>query len=410
VAFNWASVTRKDLALGIDTFAAPGAAAPGSARRLRNVDTSAAGSLTTRAGYEGYYGWIPFRVAQAEHDGTLIRLQFATSQQIDLSTSKLGPLVVVGRLSSAQSGDLTSTDATLYYPTYRVSSRVGFAAGSNTLTRTAAQHGLATQYLWAGVAESADPNSLSNYLFSADDVQVDVATYDVALGYTAAAAFSGFIYYRNVAATSGQAYTANLVAQDATFTADDTTDELTSVAHGLTNGTAVAFATDDTLPGGLVVDVLYYVVNATADTFQVAETEGGAAIDLTDAGVGTHTWLRRSFSISAGTHGLSNFRIVPEEWSVDSSGTVKVTFTSDFTGDIDLVAAPLANIKTGLAATGTNTFTVSGQGTPFVFPAAYRYNSTLTGTSRSWSTAGTTMPTPTRPRSKSNWRPQVARP
>lgn len=61
--------------------------------------------------------------------------------------------------------------------------------------------------------------------------------------------------------------------------------------HGLANGDVVTFSTTGTLPTGLSPDTPYYVVSASANTFSVAATPGGAAIDTTGAGSGTHTAL-----------------------------------------------------------------------------------------------------------------------
>jgi len=64
------------------------------------------------------------------------------------------------------------------------------------------------------------------------------------------------------------------------ITAAASTDTFTKAAHGLTNGTAVAFTT---LTGGsgLTADTLsYFVVGATANTFQVSETSGGSPVDI----------------------------------------------------------------------------------------------------------------------------------
>jgi hypothetical protein len=60
-------------------------------------------------------------------------------------------------------------------------------------------------------------------------------------------------------------------------------------AHGLPNGTAVTFTTTGALPTGLTAGTTYYVVNANTDTFNVAATLGGTAINTTGAGSGVHT-------------------------------------------------------------------------------------------------------------------------
>jgi hypothetical protein len=61
------------------------------------------------------------------------------------------------------------------------------------------------------------------------------------------------------------------------------------VAHGLPSGAPVTFTTTGALPAGLTVGATYYVVNPSADTFNVAATLGGTAIATTSAGSGTHT-------------------------------------------------------------------------------------------------------------------------
>jgi hypothetical protein len=59
--------------------------------------------------------------------------------------------------------------------------------------------------------------------------------------------------------------------------------------HGLPNGTPVVFTTTGALPTGLTAGTTYYVVGASTDTFNVASTPGGSAIDTSSAGSGTHT-------------------------------------------------------------------------------------------------------------------------
>ncbi|MCK9513521.1 MAG: hypothetical protein M0R28_20165 [Pigmentiphaga sp.] len=60
-------------------------------------------------------------------------------------------------------------------------------------------------------------------------------------------------------------------------------------AHGLANGTPVTFTTTGTLPTGLTAGTIYYVVGATEDTFSVAATPGGTAIETTASQSGVHT-------------------------------------------------------------------------------------------------------------------------
>ncbi len=71
-----------------------------------------------------------------------------------------------------------------------------------------------------------------------------------------------------------------------TYTADSSTDYLTSTAHGYENGDQILLA-PGSLPGGLFTDFVYYVKNKTANTFQLSTLNGGSAVDLTSNGSGT---------------------------------------------------------------------------------------------------------------------------
>jgi hypothetical protein len=68
----------------------------------------------------------------------------------------------------------------------------------------------------------------------------------------------------------------------------------TKVAHGLKVGDPVTFTTTGALPTGLVVGTTYYVIAAgfTVDAFEVSLTLGGAAVNTSSAGSGTHTTYR----------------------------------------------------------------------------------------------------------------------
>ncbi len=77
-----------------------------------------------------------------------------------------------------------------------------------------------------------------------------------------------------------------------TFTADDATDVITATGHGLSDGHAVVVKSGGTLPAGLTANTRYYVRDSTTNTLKLAATSGGAAIDITSAGSGTHTLYR----------------------------------------------------------------------------------------------------------------------
>lgn len=73
------------------------------------------------------------------------------------------------------------------------------------------------------------------------------------------------------------------------FTAANATDTLTATAHGQTNGQKVRVSSSGALPAGLTAGTDYYVITAAANTFQLSATLGGAAVNFTTDGTGTHT-------------------------------------------------------------------------------------------------------------------------
>jgi hypothetical protein len=78
------------------------------------------------------------------------------------------------------------------------------------------------------------------------------------------------------------------------FIANPVTNVFTSpVAHGLSNGMVVTLATAGSLPTGVNSTTTYYVVNATATTFQLAATSGGTPVVITTAGA--NSFIPRSF-------------------------------------------------------------------------------------------------------------------
>lgn len=74
------------------------------------------------------------------------------------------------------------------------------------------------------------------------------------------------------------------IIQPATFTGG--TDMVNATAHGLVNGDQVRFDTVVTTTG-INTTIAYFVVNATANSFQVSLTKGGSAVDLLDDGTGS---------------------------------------------------------------------------------------------------------------------------
>ena len=80
--------------------------------------------------------------------------------------------------------------------------------------------------------------------------------------------------------------TGALANTDGPVTFQDSGDTVTRTAHGYTNGMQISFATIVTTTGITALQK-YYVISATANTFQLSSTQGGTALALTTDGSGT---------------------------------------------------------------------------------------------------------------------------
>lgn len=113
-----------------------------------------------------------------------------------------------------------------------------------------------------------------------------------ALTFDVAAGTYGFLTFWNASTGNTGNYRgfAPLNGSPRTFAtvdaADVTANTITSAAHGLANTDRVLFYNvfAETLPTGITEGAAYFVVGATTDTFQIALTSGGAAVDLTGIG------------------------------------------------------------------------------------------------------------------------------
>jgi hypothetical protein len=104
-----------------------------------------------------------------------------------------------------------------------------------------------------------------------------------------------------------------------TVVSDVSADTLTLTAHGLANNTPVSFSSLGTTTG-VSLWTIYYVVSATANTFQVALTVGGAAINLT--GTGGNMTLRYPSFVTAVNTNVD----VTIDTPIASTGTQTLTF------------------------------------------------------------------------------------
>jgi hypothetical protein len=74
------------------------------------------------------------------------------------------------------------------------------------------------------------------------------------------------------------------------FTVDTTNDYILCNAHGAQDYEQVVVSSTGTIAPGLVVATRYFVRDAYANGYKVSSVPGGAAIDITGAGSGTHSF------------------------------------------------------------------------------------------------------------------------
>jgi surface protein len=77
----------------------------------------------------------------------------------------------------------------------------------------------------------------------------------------------------------------DLANTNAPVTFTDSGDTVNRTSHGYTNGMTVSFSSITTTTG-IVAGQIYYVVNATSNTFQVSSSENGTPLTLTTDGTG----------------------------------------------------------------------------------------------------------------------------
>lgn len=101
------------------------------------------------------------------------------------------------------------------------------------------------------------------------------------------------LYFNGVAQSTGYTIsntTGTIVLTAKTFTADASTNIFTISAHGFSNGDEIKLENSGgALPAPLVAGTSYFVRDVTTNTFKLAATLGGSAIDITTNGTGTNS-------------------------------------------------------------------------------------------------------------------------
>jgi len=147
-----------------------------------------------------------------------------------------------------------------------------------------------------------------------------------------------------------------------TFTAS--TNVVNHTGHGRINGESVIFSVINTTTG-IAVDTRYFIINRTADTYQLSNTYAGAALPLTNNGTGTAAYGTNFsgmfsscsslqtiplFDTSSGTALNSMFSSCTSLQTIPLLDTSNgVVFSSMFSGCSSLQSVPLLNIANGTA-------------------------------------------------------------
>lgn len=154
-------------------------------------------------------------------------------------------------------------------------------------------------------------------------------------------------------------------ASDITISAaSSTADTFTSTAHGMATGDSGYISSAGTLPTGVAINTLYWVIVVDANTFKLATTRAdalaGTAIDLTSNGSGTHTLTRTGNDvlvdrIVAALNGVASKNYTAAATGSTGSKTWTVTASTAGAGfvigvDHSLVSSAITNADPGIAA------------------------------------------------------------
>ena len=143
----------------------------------------------------------------------------------------------------------------------------------------------------------------------------------IAIGGQNSAAVAGGAIYENDALVTQNYVIGQGAQRSGVVVSSVSLNTFTLVSHGFIEEQPVMFSTDNTLPAGLTEWVGYYVIadGLSADTFKVSTTVGGASVDVTDTGTGTHSVGKLKNGHSVGASVATGFTVtVPTNavWSI----------------------------------------------------------------------------------------------
>jgi hypothetical protein len=99
----------------------------------------------------------------------------------------------------------------------------------------------------------------------------------------------GSLYYWNASVGLTNSTVGITIASPGVFTS----------SLSLANNTAISFVSTGSLPSGITIGTVYYIVNASGTTFNVSATSGGSAITTTGSQSGTHFISPRAVPVSS---------------------------------------------------------------------------------------------------------------
>jgi len=115
------------------------------------------------------------------------------------------------------------------------------------------------------------------------------------------------------------------------FTITIASPAVLSTSISLSNGMAIAFTTDGSLPTGINVGQIYYVINSTGLTCNLSATYGGSAITTTGSQSGSHRISPRAIPLSS-MGGASNVPIEQNYLLVSDSSRFVFAFGTNELG------------------------------------------------------------------------------
>ena len=309
---QYMDVSAKPAAGGIDSYSSRAKIGEDHVEDALNMNVDASGRWSKRAGYEASMGWLPLRARRFIQDGTSIRIHFDSAQVVNLSTAEIGPVIMYGKLPQLADYGTSSyaTPSTIYFDTFNLINKDTLSVGTNTINKSAADTGVASKYVYVGLAQALSGGNDSNDTVMPGLVQINTSTFAISVEYTASVQASAYFFYKEKTPAAGSVYTTTWVA--------GTSMTISAATHALSNS------------------------RIAVKVFSEA------------AGVATEA--------------------IPELVSINESGDVTITLTASITGFIVLSTVPLANYYTSAAVAGVNTFTIASPPSALCFYYIYYYS------------------------------------